>query len=141
MTLVYLDLIVSFIVVAIVGLPTVLGLAILFNNGDLVLRFFPGFAGAIIGISVVSRSAKTMRSISVSNVAISGQRYFSFRRTGFKISEIDIKKSNNRSIFQKLVGQQIIYSLSGDRIIFYRRIFKRDTVKEILLKCNLQEST
>jgi len=31
MTLVYLDLIVSFIVVAIVGLPTVLGLAILFN--------------------------------------------------------------------------------------------------------------
>jgi hypothetical protein len=85
----------------------------------------------------VARSTKFLRSITVSSTAISGAKPLSFGRTGFSLKNINIQKSQKRSLFLKVFGSQIIFSNNGKKILFYRRIFTDQDIKEILTRCNL----
>jgi len=136
--LVYLDIFVSLVIVAGTIFPLVAWMSILLKT-DLVIRSFPALLGGFIGVLAAGRTAWTLRSITVSNHAISGKRYFAVGRVGFPVKEINRKKSRQRTFIQKFFGTQLIESVSGAKIVFYRRIFKKDDVNEILAKCNLNE--
>lgn len=134
--LIYLDIIISALAVACVGLPVSFLLATLFNSETLT-RFFPGVGCALFAGLFVARSTKFMRSITVSNTAISGAKPFSYGRTGFFLKDINIQKSQKRTLFLRVFGSQIIFSNNGKKILFYRRIFSDQDIKEILTRCNL----
>jgi len=78
-----------------------------------------------------------MRSITVSSTAISGAKPLSYGRTGFSLKDIDIQKSKKRSLLLRVFGSQLILSNNGEKILFYRRIFSDQDIKEILTRCNL----
>ena len=133
------EIILSFIVFICFGLPLLLGLDIITNNGEIFVTSIFGAIVSIFGMILSVKGLKIFRSLTVSNHAITGVKLFSKKRTGFRISDIDTNKSDMRNIFEKLLGQQVIHSKSGDTILFYRRIFPKEDVKEILLQCNLRE--
>jgi hypothetical protein len=135
--LIYLDLIISALAVACFGLPVSILLAILFNSAAFVTRFFPGVGCALFAGLFVARSTKFMKSITVSSTAISGAKPLSYGRTGFLLKDINIQKSQRRSLFLRVFGSQIIFSNNGKKILFYRRIFSDQDIKEILTRCNL----
>jgi hypothetical protein len=104
---------------------------------DLVVYFFPAASGSLISAFAVGRVSWTIRSISVSDHAISGKRYLALGRGGFPLKEINIEKTKRRSTLQRLFGTQLIESKSGEKIMFYRRVFKSKDVNEILTRCEL----
>ncbi len=133
------EIILSFIVFICVGLPLLLGVDVITNNGEIFVISLIGATTSTFGMIISVKALKTFRSLTVSNHAITGVKLFSKKRTGFRISDIDTNKSDMRNIFEKLLGQQVIHSKSGDTILFYRRIFSKEDVKAILLQCNLRE--
>jgi hypothetical protein len=135
--LIYLDIIITTSAVACVGLPISILLAILFNSEAFVTRFFPGLYCALVAGLFGARSTKFLRSITVSSTAISGPKPLSYGRIGFFLKDINISKSQQRSLFLRVFGSQIIFSNDGKRILFYRRIFSDQDIKEILTRCNL----
>lgn len=135
---IYADVVISAVVAPLLIFPLLLGLAILFNNGDIIIRALPGLFGSIVGILAMARSLRALRSIVISSKAISGAKFLSFRRVGFPISDIDVIRTNKRNILEKLLGQQVIHSKNGEAILLYRRIFSPDMVEDILTRCNLE---
>jgi hypothetical protein len=135
--LIYLDIIISALAVACVGLPVSFLLAILFNSEAFVTRFFPGVGCALFAGLYLARGTKFFRSITISNTAISGAKPLSYGRTGFFLKDINIRKSQKRSLFLRVFGSQIIFSNDGEKILFYRRIFSDQDIREILTRCNL----
>jgi len=133
MAFVYVDIFLSLIFV----LPIVYVIAAAINNGGLIFQSI----GVFSGILIASRSAKTMRSITVSGTAISGQKFLSFKRTSFKIESINKINSNKRNILLKFLGTQYICSNDGEKIQFYRRVFSKSDIIEILSRCNLNTGT
>jgi hypothetical protein len=134
--LVYLDSVISLAIVTGVLLPIV-GLGSFLVKVDLYVFFFPALFGCLISSLAIGRVSWTIRSISVSDHAISGKRYLAVGRGGFPLREINIEKTKKRGVLQLLFGTQIIESKSGERIMFHRRVFTNDDVNEILSRCEL----
>jgi hypothetical protein len=83
------------------------------------------------GIFVWPASAKSM-AIVVSNGIISGPTVWVNRPLRFHWNAINIEKSQQQSILQRILGYRLIVSGSDEKILFVERVFDKNQVTEIL---------
>ena len=98
---------------------------------------FIGIFGASIGLRIASGTYKTDRSIVISDKGISGKEFLGRKRISIPFDEINIEKSKKRSIYEYLTGTHNIVDKNDFRLDFFRRIFAKEDVEEILNKCKI----
>ncbi len=76
-------------------------------------------------------------SITISSKAITGPKFLAYGRTGFPLHQIDMVKSQERNIFEKIFGIQIIESIDGKEIFFDRSSFNENDIEEIERLCKI----
>ena len=123
--------------IVIILFPICLALSSQSNFGSPVLHLFLGCLVSVISCPIISAGLRMKNSITISSKAVTGPKFLAYGRTGFPLHQIDLIKSQERNIFEKIFGIQILVSTDGEKMFFDRPSFNQEDIEEIERLCKI----